>query len=649
MGGTAAQKAIKRFGAKDFILLRTQYLEADPNNFEPHEECHWIADDRAEIIQVQCSKVMELGDVSKQTKKVVDTAPPLEDCKPLEVNEETRWKSKVFVTDGAEEEGATATEKDEEIVAKGLVILNKISWTTLDRLTIKFMEETNLKENESIRKECIAMLIKKAQTEQHFGPMYAQLCLIIGKQFKPFKKELLVQCQKEFELDTDHKIAKAVEGITDPEEIQYHTDLIRKAYLGHMTFLGELYLRDVVKLAVMIYCLEELLKDETHDDSIECFAHLMTTMGQKLDNHAIQNKKPFDWDTVIALRNSKTMSNRIKFLLQDLLELRERGWIQRRKTETAKSIADLHKELAKEEKQAKMNKRASSTSQSNLRRSTSLAAAAAASTDEEGFTQIRRGSMKKVGSKNFSPPSPMPGKPTAQNLRRSSSQPVGMDYTATPSPSLSKTIFSKAGDAPAMPSIASKPKSVTVTLSPDECGNKMKNILKEYFIGGDTADAALSVHELVQVGVDGSVDRGAKMIEAGCLLVMEMKETEVKKFLTVLESCVKESKIENEAVAKGLNDPLEFLSDIEIDAPLAGSHLASIAAELLKWNAIDFGFLNDTPEYFRTDGKPALFAIKVLKKRGDEPLDTEMAVISSLMTEDDKNAYDSPKAMFDAV
>jgi len=104
-----------------------------------------------------------------------------------------------------------------------------------------------------------------------------------------------------------------------------HTLLIRKAYVGHMKLLGELYLRDVVKLSIMLSCLDELLKDDEHEESLECFASLMTTMGEKLDTHAKQNNKPFDWSQVEALRSSTKISNRIKFLMQDLLDLKDRG------------------------------------------------------------------------------------------------------------------------------------------------------------------------------------------------------------------------------------------------------------------------------------------------------------------------------------
>lgn len=333
---------MKRISAKILIMARTKYLEApaaDANGvelFQPHPECQWTDENRTEIIYQSSMKVMELGDVTKThsaKSKNKETAPALEDCKPLQVNEETRWKSKAMknsisaanLASGVTEE---VDDSPEAVANKALLILNKISWTTIDKLTKRLVDETNLVENEEIRKMLIGTLISKAQSEQHFGPMYAQLCSIISKEFKPFKKDLLEQCQGEFETDTAEKIAIATKSETplDAEEIEYRSMLIRRAYVGHIKFLGELYLRDVVKLSVMTYCLEELLKDETNEENLECFCHLMTTMGEKLVGHSKKkNSKPFDWEPVMLLSKSSNISNRIKFLIQDLLELKDRG------------------------------------------------------------------------------------------------------------------------------------------------------------------------------------------------------------------------------------------------------------------------------------------------------------------------------------
>ena len=344
IGSTPGQQAVKRISAKILIMARTKYLEppaADATGvelFQPHPECQWTDENRAEIINQSSMKVMELGDVTKThnaKSKNKETAPPLEECKPLEVNDETRWKSKAMKNSSSSVNLSSATndegEDSAEVLAnKALLILNKISWTTMDKLTKRLVDETNLVENHEVRTIIISTLISKAQSEQHFGPMYAQLCSIICKEFKPFKKELLEQCQGEFETDTADKIVQATETADgtpmDEEEVQYHSMLIRKAYVGHIKFLGELYLRDVVKLSVMTYCLDELLKDESNEENLECFAHLMTTMGEKLVGHTKKkNNKPFDWGPVILLSKSSNTSNRIKFLLQDLLELKNRG------------------------------------------------------------------------------------------------------------------------------------------------------------------------------------------------------------------------------------------------------------------------------------------------------------------------------------
>lgn len=73
------------------------------------------------------------------------------------------------------------------------------------------------------------------------------------------------------------------------------------------------------------------------------------------------------------------------------------------------------------------------------------------------------------------------------------------------------------------------------------------------------------------------------------------------------------------------------------------------AEECLKLEALPSSeFLKEAPAYFHTDGKPAAFTVKVLKMRGGDPSEDELAVVRALMTEDDKKAFDSGKAMFEA-
>lgn len=280
--------------------------------------------------------------------------------------------------------------------------------------------------------------------------------------------------------------------------------------------------------------------------------------------------------------------------------------------------------------------------------------------DDDGFMEISRATMKKVGSKqnitaSTDTSSTLPAKPKGQKMRRAQSTPAGMSTSFTIGTPSSTPVKQKNATSNIMASAPPLPPTVSPdrvnVLSVEQCQSKMKSILNEYFVGGDTADAVLSLHEMIQVGREGSFERGAKAFETGVLMVMEMKETNVKQLLTVLESCVRDSKIEKESILWGLNDPLEFLRDIQIDAPLAGSHLAQIIVEMINWDVIRFDFLIGSPEYFKSDGKPASFAIEILKKKngGDGPSDDELVVVESLMTEDDKKSYASAKDMFDSA
>ena len=85
---------------------------------------------------------------------------------------------------------------------------------------------------EQLLHDAVWKIVSKAQDEPHFASMYAALCLKLSrthfeveanteKKGKMFKKLLLTRCQEEFETDTAQKIAKATEGITEEEEIEF--------------------------------------------------------------------------------------------------------------------------------------------------------------------------------------------------------------------------------------------------------------------------------------------------------------------------------------------------------------------------------------------------------------------------------------------
>ncbi len=349
----------------------------------------WDAPTRVSEIDAMTKAPRISGDAShdgkRKKKKEVETAPPLEECKPLEVNDETRWKAKVFNKDGEE----IVDDSTEVILKKALLILNKLSLTKFEKLSDDFIA-TGIGKSEECLNGAIGLIINKAQDEQHFSAMYAGLCLKLArttfdfeeghsKKGKRFKKMLLEQCQKEFEQDTDTKIQTATKDIEDEEEREYHAALVKKHYLGHMRFIGELYKGDLISIKIMLWCLSSLLdgdvastsgksdeekkgdKDDGDSDvdeeKVECFAKLMTTIGSSLEQQSeamksVGKSNAADsladcWRTVEIMAGKRDekgphVSNRMKFMLQDLLDMKVNGELVFYSSKFVKNTKDFY-------------------------------------------------------------------------------------------------------------------------------------------------------------------------------------------------------------------------------------------------------------------------------------------------------------------
>ena len=98
-------------------------------------------------------------------------------------------------------------------------------------------------------------------------------------------------------------------------------------------FIGELYNLDMLIPRIMHDCIRKLLSSnpsDWSDPSLEGLCRLLTTVGQKLD---IETD---DWlwlcdlssyiKQIIKLVDEKKTSSRVRFLLQDVIDLSKNGW-----------------------------------------------------------------------------------------------------------------------------------------------------------------------------------------------------------------------------------------------------------------------------------------------------------------------------------
>ena len=102
-------------------------------------------------------------------------------------------------------------------------------------------------------------------------------------------------------------------------------------------FIGELYKLGMLTARIMHECVRKLLAvDPSDEESLECLCCLMTTVGQKLDIETKSRlfKGPVEGlcdvsnhlEKMNKLVNEKKTSSRLRFMLQDVVDLERNVW-----------------------------------------------------------------------------------------------------------------------------------------------------------------------------------------------------------------------------------------------------------------------------------------------------------------------------------
>jgi len=191
-------------------------------------------------------------------------------------------------------------------------------------------------------------VFEKAVTQHHFIEMYTSLCVYLSewcsKQAKVgnFKRILLDQCQASFEANlhlpdelSEKKTKKKEKTAPTPqeaEELEEKRLRHKTRVTGNVKFVGQLLVKRILASRVLIACAEELLL-EPSPGTLEPLASLLTSVGPEFDGPGWSHHDALEriFTRVKALTKDKHLPSRTRFLLQDVLDLRATGWIDRKK------------------------------------------------------------------------------------------------------------------------------------------------------------------------------------------------------------------------------------------------------------------------------------------------------------------------------
>uniref|UniRef100_A0A8C7QYP8 Eukaryotic translation initiation factor 4, gamma 2b n=1 Tax=Oncorhynchus mykiss TaxID=8022 RepID=A0A8C7QYP8_ONCMY len=106
--------------------------------------------------------------------------------------------------------------------------------------------------------------------------------------------------------------------------------------LGNIKFISELGKLDLIHESILHKCIKTLLEKKKRvqlkdmGEDVECLCQIMRTVGPRLDHDKAKSLMDQYFGRMLSLMNNKELPARIRFLLQDTVELRDNNWVPRK-------------------------------------------------------------------------------------------------------------------------------------------------------------------------------------------------------------------------------------------------------------------------------------------------------------------------------
>ncbi|PON99783.1 Armadillo-type fold containing protein [Trema orientale] len=243
-------------------------------------------------------------------------------------------------------------------------ILNKLTPHNFDKLfeqAIAF----DIDNAETLR-DVVGQIFDRAIMEPTFCEMYANFCYHIRGELPvfiddndkmiTFKRLLLNKCQEEFERGKREK-EEANKADEEGEVIQYEAESgekrikARRRMFGNIRLIGELYKEYMLPEKIIHHCIQILLAlhQTPNEEDVEALCILISTTGGIIDRPKTKKNVDAYFEGLKTLSNNMKLSSRVRFMVKDVIDLRESKWQQRRKIEGPKKIEEVHRDATQEQ------------------------------------------------------------------------------------------------------------------------------------------------------------------------------------------------------------------------------------------------------------------------------------------------------------
>ncbi|XP_065222935.1 uncharacterized protein LOC135847373 isoform X2 [Planococcus citri] len=196
----------------------------------------------------------------------------------------------------------------------------------------------------------VLMIHAKAIQESKFCALYAELCDLLRD----------VQVVNERDIRTpfylyliDHCRTFFRNSLSEPSEVLEQREyILRKNSVGNCQFIGELFKVYMIHPEIIFQILDQLFQTNG-DMAIECACCILTTIGffyeEKIREFPADYLNKFE-----SLSSTARLSSRVRFMIQDVLDLKKNYWSPKRRPELPKTSKEIEQEFIEEEKRQKL-------------------------------------------------------------------------------------------------------------------------------------------------------------------------------------------------------------------------------------------------------------------------------------------------------
>eukprot|EP00105_Crassostrea_gigas_P013648 XP_011430027.1 PREDICTED: eukaryotic translation initiation factor 4 gamma 3 isoform X5 [Crassostrea gigas] len=242
----------------------------------------------------------------------------------------------------------------EEFYKKIRSTLNKLAPKKFQTL-VKQVSEMEINTEE--RLQGVADLIfERAISEPCFCVAYASMCRYLAMikvastskqgEYVNFRAILLTRCQKEFDKDSVKEMEEMRKVIAETQDPQKREELCeelkmvevkaRNRSIGNIRFIGELFDLKMLTEKIMHDCLFNLLKTKD-EERLKSVCELFLRFGKTLDTERAKPRMDQYFNQMDKIIQEKKTSSRVRFMLQDVIDLRKCKWISNSKNTNSKT------------------------------------------------------------------------------------------------------------------------------------------------------------------------------------------------------------------------------------------------------------------------------------------------------------------------